>query len=278
MAEFVRTGLASDRERVDEALGTIGKSLVEIGSGEDASGQLAISIKNVRSALDTAVTATMARRDKEAALIQAGKGVEAGFTSLAQASTKSPERDTLESISAIGAESTHALLALQRYASTGDIAEAQALQSSTATLKDGLKGVQKSTAGMTPRLVRIIGTVTASLDELPPAMDAFGGAWVARSTSLVQMAETAEQARTAIAERQVKLAAQRTAQQAEIASARGRRSHDGADCGDRFGADRDRIGGHRRFVNHSADRPAGSGNAADCGRGSQYRRAGTAAA
>lgn len=98
LAEFVRTGLASDRERVDGALATIGKFLAEVGSGEDATGKLALSIENVRSALETAVAASVTRRDKEATLMQMGKSVEAGFASLAQAAAKSPERDTVASV------------------------------------------------------------------------------------------------------------------------------------------------------------------------------------
>ncbi len=220
LAQFVRTDLASDRERVTVALAAIGTSLSEVGAGNDAAGQLALTIKNVGSALETTVAASVARRHTAGTLLEAGKALEAGFTSLAQAATKSPQRETVEAAASIVAESAHALLALQSFALTGDAAPAETLRSLSATLKDELSGLRNNTAGMTSRLVRMIGTVTGSLDELSPATDAFGKALAARSASLVKMDETVERARAAIAQSVTRLAAQRTELEAEIASAR----------------------------------------------------------
>ncbi len=220
LSHFVRTGSAADRELVDTALAALGKSIGQISKSDNVSVRLGESITLVRSELADVLVASLLRRDDMFKMTQTANGAESALTALAQAASKAAERATVEAVATIVATALHPLVFVQRYANGADDLDAQAVLTSSAKSKEALQSLLKEGGDLPPRLQRLIGAVTASLDELPPAMEKFGKSSESRNKSLTQLDAAALQASRILNEVRAKLDAERGVYRAQIVEAR----------------------------------------------------------
>jgi methyl-accepting chemotaxis protein len=229
LGNFVRTGAAADRDRVDAALGRLRDLMAQVsgadnagaapGTGTDGA-SLGAGIDATRAALDAVIAASLSRRDNLAKLSQVALEAENSLWALAQAATAAPERTTVDAAITIVAASLHPLVFTQRYALGGDDLDAQAVLAAVPRVQRHLAALPHDGVNAPPRLQRFAGYVTTALDGLRPALDQFGKSLAARGDTLARLDLAADQARKVIDDVQERLNVQREARRGETEAAR----------------------------------------------------------
>lgn len=222
LGEFVRTGAAADRDLVTATLATLDGAIAKAGNTDPSSdaGRLSAEVGGVKAALTAVMASSTARRDGQERLLQAGNEVENALSALTQAMPRATGRPAVEAAAAVAAAALHPLAFVQRYAFNGDEADKQVALASVARVREAVTVLLQDRDAITPRIERLAGTLTESLDGLPPALESLGKAVITRNESLVLLRNAAEQVRASIATVQARLDAERHSRQEAAAAAR----------------------------------------------------------
>ena len=220
LANYARTGTAADRDLVEAALRSLHDLITQVGDLGDRSAALTSRVGEVHKALDAVITASTARRDETARLVQTGNELANGLLAFAQAVTKAPERITVEAAAQILATALQPLAYAQRFGFSSDETDYQVVLASLAKVRDGLKSLAQEGVTLTPRILRLQTTVNAGLDTMQPAMDKVAAATGTRTVALQNLDESAQQTRAMIADVLNQISAERTQRQQETVTAR----------------------------------------------------------
>ena len=218
-SSYVRTGTAADRTEVEATIATLDRLTDQVGDMGEATAGLSSGIGGVRVALQAIMASSVGRRDGSDSLARAANDTENSLAALAQAVTKATERGPLEAALPALAVALHPVVFAQRFAIGGDGTDAQVVLASSAKVKDALQALRDG-GGLTSRILRMIGTVTSSLDDLRPAIDKAAGAFAASTASIAQLDLASGQMRAVILRAQSKLGAERALSQQETVAAR----------------------------------------------------------
>jgi methyl-accepting chemotaxis protein len=220
LSTYVRTGAVADRDNVDASLAGMVAAIGPLRDlGQDAA-SLTARVEAVKVALDGVMTAATGRRDTAARLIETVKEPVNALAALAQAATRTPDRDTVEAAAAGIALAANPVAIAERYALSEDPADRQAAVEALARARDGLASIVPAGGTASPRVQRIVTALDKSLASIGPAMDRFGAAVAVRAASLAALDGQVATAQDAIAELTRRIGDDRTARRAEAASAR----------------------------------------------------------
>ena len=186
VSTYARTGTATDRAVIDTTLGTLATLMGDYAASGGELAGLPKELDKMRTALDTVLGATLARRNAQAKLIGTGQENETALAALSQAATKAPDRSLLEAAVASLNASSHLLAFVQRYAIGNDDADAKVVRDSAGTLKASLAALRNEPA-ITPRMTRMLDATLPALDRIIPEVGALTQASTARTASLDQV-------------------------------------------------------------------------------------------
>jgi methyl-accepting chemotaxis protein len=216
LRDYLRTGAATDRSRVDQGLAGLQERLRQSAAAGDSAAGIETEIGTLRTALLQLMGAATARREASAGLAQAATEVQNGLAALSQAAARVPERQTLEAT--LGAVAP--IAAASRFATSEDPHDAQETRDSTGQVKAALQAVAGDGSGLTPRMARLIKAETAALDALPPAVARLEATLTARGAALTQVNEAALRADTVAAQLREQANAEHRRRGAEVDAAR----------------------------------------------------------
>jgi methyl-accepting chemotaxis protein len=219
LATYVRTGSAADRQLIDGTLVQLNHLTDEAADRGQRLVALDGGIADISMGLQAMFAAAVARRDTIDALVRADNDAENALAALAQVITKSPERDAVEAVTSSIAAALHPLIFVQRYAFDGSEADAQVVLASSARVRETLQNLRGS-AGLSPRILRVIDNVSSALDDLGPAIDSLTKSSAIYAVTLVHLDDAAERLHAVMADAQRKLAAERALRWQETVIAR----------------------------------------------------------
>ena len=215
LAEYLRTGSADDHGKLVAALAGLAADAKRAGNAE-----LEDSVGNVGTALEGVIAAVQARRDAATALVQSAIEPVNALAALAQAATRAPDRATLEAATTAIAAAINPLAAGQRYALGEESRDAQIVHDSVDQVKQSLLAIAKEGANAPPRVQRLVGTVTNSLDAVTPALNGFDAAIAQRSAGVAKLSTFVSKVTEAAQRLEASITAERARQHAETDSAR----------------------------------------------------------
>ena len=213
VADFLRTGGAAERDALN---GTVA-ALEAVATSGDLSG----AMQAVRSALTAAVRAIEGRRDAAARLTASTVAVGTAATTLAEAASRSGQRELAEPATSLLASVARATVAATRFAASEAAADLETALSEATRAGELLDGLMASAAG-SARIQRVGGAVREALLGLVQDAGAVNRALQARRLQLKELTGVADRAADVLAGQAGAIAAERAANRAGTLSAQAR--------------------------------------------------------
>ncbi len=205
VSEYLRSGSAADRTKLEAALSTLDRLVAAAGSFGD---QKENAIAAVRHDLVSALQAALQFRDAGVLLEQSGTEMANAMTGLAQAAIKAPERAVVDSAVAIVAASVPVVSAIGRASAADATQDETRIVDGASELKAGLLALRQD-ATATPRLLRLIGTALTAVDGLTPSLEAMRAGKAARSDVQAQLDRDVARVQTIVSARNLEIRAVR---------------------------------------------------------------------
>ena len=218
LANFVRTGAITDRDRVQQALASFAEGYAKVGALQ-GNAQFSTGVAGVQSGLQAVIDIQSTRRNAVSRVELGVSETENALAALAQAAPKAPERPALEAAVAALPGVLHPLIFAERFAFSGDEPDARIFLASAAKAKEAVRTLLDG-AGSTPRIQRFAANLEAALDAMPPGLSALTTVLAARAEALVRLDAATDLTRAAIEVVQAEEIAERQRLRAESASAR----------------------------------------------------------
>jgi methyl-accepting chemotaxis protein len=220
LADYLRTGGASERDAVNQALAATGESAAAVTADDAGTAALGETVARVHTALGAVMAAAQAKRDAAATINQTIVTTQNGVFALGQAVSHAPDHDTVVAAAAALAAAAPPLTAGTRYALTEDPRDAGIANVSAQRAKEMLQTMLQSGSDVPPRVQRLSDIVTKSLSTLAPSIALLDQAGAARGRSLAELGTAIQAANATIASASERLDAERQQRREETTAAR----------------------------------------------------------
>lgn len=218
LAVYARTGAANDRARVESAIQALltGARAIE---GDDAEvNALPAVVAAVDAALGRILSATVARRDAAAQVLQMVAESTSAFAALAQAMPKIPERATVEALTGATVAALGTLAVIQRFAVGEDANDGRIIAANLPRLVEDLRAVGQE--NLLPRVARLLAVAQKFVGDMPQAIALLDEAGLLRAASLADLDREAARVVAIIGQVSARSEAARAMRHTEVGAAR----------------------------------------------------------
>ncbi|MGD0103707.1 MAG: diguanylate cyclase [Rhodopila sp.] len=170
LADFLRTGDAVDRAALEVAISGFGDAITGAGIERGTQGSLGQAAPKIRSRLDAAVEAAIARREALANIVAIVTVYQNALVVISITGSQSPNRATADATAVAVTASFRPLAAISRYLVNGDASEEDNANAGLDDLRLDLQAILTSSADVSPRLQRLVHVALGDTARLNPAL------------------------------------------------------------------------------------------------------------